>query len=119
MPAMVKVVAGAWHSCSLWDDGKVACWGAQQSGQLGFSHRTDTNAFSGFAPFEDPADDIVAGISATGTCASILGRLKCWGYVGGWIDSTSGEIFFPAGWSQVVIGRYAACVLHTGKLRST
>lgn len=38
---MVEVVAGTRHACAVRRDGAVACWGANESGQLGIGSRDD------------------------------------------------------------------------------
>lgn len=74
---------GAQHTCALLGGGKVRCWGANGSGQLGLG-TTDTLgddepiADSPPVALGEPATQIAAG--ATHTCALLQGgRVRCWG----------------------------------------
>jgi len=81
--AVVQLAAGARHTCALLDDGAVRCWGAGESGQLGY------NSFAAIGDNESPASahnvnlggrvvQITAG--GTHTCALMsTGTLRCWG----------------------------------------
>jgi alpha-tubulin suppressor-like RCC1 family protein len=88
----VKATAGGdWHTCALLEDGRVKCWGANASGQLGVG---DTNArgdSSGEMGDYLPAVDLgsVGGVplgaralsaGAGFTCALLsTNQIKCWG----------------------------------------
>ena len=70
------------HSCALLSDGTVACWGANQFGQLG--NGTTINSTTP-VPVTDDAltgktvTDITAGVAHT--CAVLSdGTVACWGY---------------------------------------
>lgn len=92
------IATGIAHTCALLSSGKVACWGANGSGQLGYGN---TNAIG---DNETPAGNPVSGgmvalpggfaaraIAAGGntTCAILLDdRLTCWG------ENTSGQLGF-------------------------
>jgi alpha-tubulin suppressor-like RCC1 family protein len=78
---------GRAHSCALLPDATVACWGANNLGQLGNS----TTATS-LVPAQVP---ILAGVSylnsaydAVCTIKAVDGSLWCWGY-GYWVGFTS------------------------------
>gem|GEM_PF-1569499 len=88
----VQIVAGESHTCALDVDGKVFCWGANSSGQLGIGsttnrgHNTTSLIPNSTAPFYTPVDlgtgrravQITAG--AFHTCALLDNQsIKCWG----------------------------------------
>lgn len=81
------VCAGYHHTCAIVDDGRVACWGGNNVGQIG-NGESNTN---------HDTPQLVSGIGGTGTlsgvealtcgsvhnCASLSdGRVVCWG--SGW-----------------------------------
>lgn len=73
----VAVTTGQEHSCALLNDGTVACWGFNGSGQLGdgsTTTRKKATAVSGLSG--------VTALTAGGfdTCAVASGTLDCWGY---------------------------------------
>lgn len=81
-----KVTAGNSHSCALFENGKIKCWGGNSNGELGLG---DTN-FRGSLPNQmgdklpfvnlgnEVAIDVTAGELMT--CALFKnGKVKCWG----------------------------------------
>jgi alpha-tubulin suppressor-like RCC1 family protein len=71
------LAAGGTHSCWLDRDGSAACWGGNDSGQLG-----DGSATRGARPVTVRAPEPLSGISAgvSHTCAvSVSGEAYCWG----------------------------------------
>lgn len=80
----VAIATGFHHTCAILDDGGIACWGQNTTGQLG--NALITNAVSS-TPVR-VIGDAVAGHRATRisaglgfTCASLSnGTLVCWGY---------------------------------------
>ena len=72
----VAVVAGSEHTCALDDLGQVACWGANQYGQLGRS----ADRQPPIQPLElgEPVVQVSAG--ANHTCALLASQsVRCWG----------------------------------------
>lgn len=86
-PSTVRVSAittGGVHACALLSNGKVRCWGSNDSGQLGSVTALESNI-----PVEVPNLDNVVAISAGGahSCAmTSSGEVKCWG------ENTSGQL---------------------------
>jgi len=85
--AASAVAAGQSHSCALLTDGRVKCWGANTSGQLGVG---DTNARGdddgemgeNLSPVEfgSGLGATVLGVGAQHNCAAVTdGGVKCWG----------------------------------------
>jgi alpha-tubulin suppressor-like RCC1 family protein len=88
----VAIASGGRHSCALLADRTVACWGANENGQLGIGSTGPMGCTAGFAgtavpcaqsPVLVPNLRDVVGI-ATGalhTCAALAdGSVACWGY---------------------------------------
>ncbi|HEX4924570.1 MAG TPA: hypothetical protein VFV50_10805 [Bdellovibrionales bacterium] len=87
VPRVMKVTTGTYHSCALFENGRVKCWGDNTSGALGLGDTQDRGDQAGemgdALPFVDLgpdelAIDITAGYSFT--CALLKTRkVKCWG----------------------------------------
>src|SRR5690606_31788371 len=84
----VKIAAGNEHACAILDTGKVKCWGANASGQLGLdsaavSRGTVGSEMGDDLPIVDLGTDYEAIEIACGglhTCAILAGgSVKCWG----------------------------------------
>jgi alpha-tubulin suppressor-like RCC1 family protein len=83
-----QVVAGYFHTCALEDDGRVACWGRDDSGDLG-SGTADETCGKELLPRSVPCSSrprLVEGLpraarlAAGGSCAiGDAGELFCWG----------------------------------------
>ncbi len=82
----VAVRVGEGHACALTEQGKVACWGTNEAGQLGQGHTRSIDAVA-----EGPAFvDLGAGRTATAVAAGpqftcVLlddSTVKCWGQNG-------------------------------------
>jgi alpha-tubulin suppressor-like RCC1 family protein len=75
--AVTDVVTGSGHSCALYDDGTIDCWGRNARGELGIgslSHST--------TPITVPDISTAVAIGSGGftTCAVLSdGTVKCWG----------------------------------------
>jgi len=85
--AVVSVGAGRDHSCAVFEDGRLQCWGRNDFGQLGLGDTEDRGDEPGemgdALPFVDLGDGVRA-VAVTGgfkhTCALLDdGRVKCWG----------------------------------------
>ncbi|APV50553.1 hypothetical protein BWI17_13160 [Betaproteobacteria bacterium GR16-43] len=77
---VTSLSAGNAHTCVSLDTGEAACWGANESGQLGRGHRLA----SGYNPASVVGASLpaVAKVSAgaTGSCAlTQAGGVQCWG----------------------------------------
>jgi hypothetical protein len=77
------VTAGFAHSCALLADGAVACWGANEHGQLGDGTTADRST-PALALLPGPASAVAAGY--VHTCAAVAGLAYCWG------DDSVGEL---------------------------
>jgi alpha-tubulin suppressor-like RCC1 family protein len=84
---VTSLVAGYNHTCALFDNGKVKCWGLNSSGELGLGdtkNRGESPTQMGaHLPFVDLGTDArVTSIAASAsfTCALLdAGQIKCWG----------------------------------------
>jgi len=80
---VVKITAGAYHSCALLDTGSVRCWGANFYGQLGYGNRNtigddETPASAGDVDIGGTVVDLVG--HTYHTCALLdTGAVRCWG----------------------------------------
>lgn len=91
-----KIVASYRHVCALSAMGEVKCWGANESGQLGYGDtedrgRTPASMGNGLpvVPLGSPVLDVAVG--ATSSCAVLSdGAVKCWG------AALSGQLGQPA-----------------------
>ena len=79
---VLRLAAGADHTCALLREGLVRCWGANDQGQLGLGTSVDMTASApyqiGLVQLGAPAAAIAAGRAHT--CALMQdGSLRCWG----------------------------------------
>lgn len=82
-----QLSASITHTCALWSDGKLQCWGNNVAGQLGYGDIRSRGSANGEMgadlPFVDvgigrQVSKVSAGVSFT--CALLdNGRVKCWG----------------------------------------
>ncbi|PRP90481.1 Regulator of chromosome condensation (RCC1) repeat protein [Enhygromyxa salina] len=85
LPAAVDVEAGGAHTCALFENGDVRCWGFNSAGQLGYGNTAevlaigDNETLEGLAKIDlvAPANEIDVGVLQT--CARVAGQLRCWG----------------------------------------
>jgi alpha-tubulin suppressor-like RCC1 family protein len=113
MTDMRQVVAGGNHTCSLFETGRVYCWGSNSKGQLG--NGTTTNRLTGTLVSSLTE---AAYLSAAGntTCAarSVNGTAKCWGWNNaaqvGTGSSSPSSVLTPA----TVVGLAGATELEIG-----
>jgi len=79
----VAIAVGNVHTCALLDTGGVRCWGAGQSGSLGYGNTNnvgdnETPAMAGDVPLGEPATAIYAGGGHTCAVLQTTGAV-CWG----------------------------------------
>jgi len=89
------VTLGGYHSCARLTNGRLRCWGANYSGQLG-----DGTADNRTTPVPVPGLSGVAGLALGDehSCARLTsGRLRCWGanYSGQLGDGTTDDRLTP------------------------
>jgi alpha-tubulin suppressor-like RCC1 family protein len=85
--SVASISAGAHHTCSLYNDGTIQCWGYNNYGQLGDGTTSDK-----YKPVKSsPLIDEKLPVSISGSCAVLDDQtVKCWG--GG--ESYPKEILF-------------------------
>jgi hypothetical protein len=77
IPTPVRLASGFTHTCALFDDGKVACWGTNTYGQLGNGSTVSGTTPVGVLGLSDVVQ-IDSGLSHT--CAlTDSGDVYCWG----------------------------------------
>ncbi len=80
---VAAIAVGGAHVCALSPQGAVACWGANESGQLGYAHPWDIGddeppTDAGLVDVGGTVVALVAG--ARHTCALLsANRIRCWG----------------------------------------
>jgi alpha-tubulin suppressor-like RCC1 family protein len=73
------LAAGDRHTCAIFVDGMVGCWGANEHGQLGNGSTSPSGILASSAPLAFRPSRISAGIDYT--CAlGAAGELVCWGW---------------------------------------
>jgi alpha-tubulin suppressor-like RCC1 family protein len=85
---VVLTAAGHAHTCALFDDGSVKCWGDNAYGELGLGNTANRGDDPGEMGDHLPAVDLGAGRTAVAlaagfdhTCALLdNGLVKCWGW---------------------------------------
>lgn len=85
--SLVQLSTLANHTCALWSDGKLKCWGNNQAGQLGYGDKENRGDQAGEMGLDLPFVDVgenhrVAQVSVgyTLTCALLEdATVKCWG----------------------------------------
>jgi alpha-tubulin suppressor-like RCC1 family protein len=119
-----RVAVGFSHACALLSDGKIECWGLDNSGQLGDG---PVPTYSTATPVEVKGISTATQIAAGGfsTCARLSsGKVECWGDNGfgqlgnGSIDeygiSTPVEVKGISTATQVTAGDFHTCALLSG-----
>ncbi len=127
---IVGAVFTGWaHTCTLFDEGRVRCWGEAGWGRLGYSNQDDIGDDE--LPFV--ADDVNVGgaviqlaLGGAHTCALLdTGAIYCWGYgdygqLGYGNDDNIGDYDKPASAGsmtlydeafQLIAGLYHTCAL--------
>jgi alpha-tubulin suppressor-like RCC1 family protein len=117
--AAVQIAAGSSHSCTVLEDGTVACFGRNNKGQLG---RNPSDVASSDAPTTVAVLSNVSRVTAGDefTCAVASGQVQCFGAntAGGLGDGTLTGRHTPAPVSNivgtvidVVAGEFHACAV--------
>jgi alpha-tubulin suppressor-like RCC1 family protein len=74
----VDVTSGDNHACALMSTGEIACWGANDRGQLGIAARTASSKPARVPGLAGGAASVTSGDNHT--CALMrTGRIRCWG----------------------------------------
>jgi len=93
VPQFAGVAAGFYHSCGVYADGSVACWGENGWGQA--------------EPPPGQFDDVVAGARHSCGLKSNM-TITCWG------DNTQGQTRHPDGhFLSITAGAYHSCAVRT------
>jgi alpha-tubulin suppressor-like RCC1 family protein len=126
---VVQIAAGRNHSCALLDTGNVRCWGAADSGQLGYGNTksigdSETPASAGDVPIGGKVVQIAAGWNHT--CALLgTGEVRCWGegefgqlgygnsaYIGdNETAAAAGSVSIGGQVTQLTLGQYHTCAM--------
>src|SRR5437899_210877 len=77
------IAAGGSHSCVLAANGKVKCWGANSSGQLGNGNTTNASKPVAVSGFTGGTRAVAISAGDSHSCAVFAnGTAKCWGFNG-------------------------------------
>ncbi|WP_146658070.1 hypothetical protein [Enhygromyxa salina] len=85
LPAAVQIAAGGVHTCALFENGDVRCWGFNSAGQLGYGNSAEQPAIGDDETLEGLAVvDLIAPVNGIDvgvlqTCVRVAGQLRCWG----------------------------------------
>ena len=85
LPAAVAISAGGAHTCALFEDQNVRCWGFNANGQLGYGNTAMVLALGDDEPIEGLANvNLISPVNEVGvgvlqTCVRTAGQLRCWG----------------------------------------
>jgi hypothetical protein len=74
---VVTVAAGYWHTCALRKDGKLFCWGGNDTAQVGMPAGGNMPL-----PVEVPIGQPIAKVALGGAFSCVLttqGKVSCWG----------------------------------------
>ena len=78
--AFSKIAAGAYHSCAIYNDSSLKCWGLNAKGQLGDGTTTNRLTPVSVSNITNPIEIAVGGQTNYASCAIIYGgTIKCWG----------------------------------------
>ena len=81
--SIVDISASSDHSCALFDNKKIKCWGRNGSGQLGYGHRNNIgdDELASAQGFVDVGGDVLSVVTGgSHTCALLVDKtVKCWG----------------------------------------
>lgn len=80
---VIQLAAGGFHTCALFEDGKVKCWGRNDFGQLGLgdtSHR-GIDEVATELPYLDFGEEVLAIYAGTVHSCALLesNQVVCWG----------------------------------------
>jgi alpha-tubulin suppressor-like RCC1 family protein len=119
--AAVGVSAGDEFACAVLENGHIQCWGYNQQGQLGNGAPIQRDIPLTVRGVVSPTDMAIGGWSIRGfTCATVAGRLKCWGDNGSYqfgVDSVRQSglpmdgVRLPSPVVQVTAGTQFVCAL--------
>lgn len=85
LPAAVNIEAGGAHTCAVFENGDVRCWGFNTSGQLGLGSSAVVTAIGDDETLESLAKvELIAPVNGLGlgvlqSCVRVSGQLRCWG----------------------------------------
>ena len=87
---VVALSGGGRHTCALFEDSVVRCWGRNAEGQLGDGTNVSSPLPIDVIGLDDGASDLSAGL--THTCAVTTGGVaRCWGENGGRLGNGTEE----------------------------
>ncbi len=75
------ITAGDYHTCAIFDDGSVRCWGWNDDGQLGDGTTTSRNTSTALSSWPSGRTAVAITAGDYHTCAILDdGSVRCWGY---------------------------------------
>jgi alpha-tubulin suppressor-like RCC1 family protein len=77
---VVAITAGDYHTCAIFDDGPVRCWGWNDYGQLGDGTTTSRNTPTALSSWPSGRTAVAITAGSYHTCAILDdGSVRCWG----------------------------------------
>ena len=128
-PSVVEVASFGDHSCALFDNKKIKCWGRNNYGQLGYGNTNNIgdNEFASSQGYVDVGGNVLQVAVGSGhTCALLEDQsIRCWGlnnigqlFLGhsrnigdNELPSSTTSLNFGENIRQLVLGYSSSCVL--------
>lgn len=107
--SIVDIASGAAHTCVLWSDGVVQCWGDNSNGQISEKLLATVGPTTLPLPGAGPVRALGAGGTSTCVVLDPPTGLQCRGGLGAPMSTGWQPVALPVDMTQVVVGHRHAC----------